>query len=152
MMNKKGGTISWSWSILFAGAFIICIIVFASKFAIDNNAFVSVDGDIRNNNTLSGINGSLLLYQSQNNVTISGLSSSNIEAGSDTLSRVSTFESGDKITIGTITNATRNSLDAVLGGSSDNTKGIYYIAGSFAALAALITILYAWRTLKGQPD
>lgn len=152
MMNKKGGTISWSWAILFAGSFIFCIIMFSSKFAIDNNSYISIDGDIRSNNTLTDINNTLLIYQDQNNVTIRGLSGSKIESGSDSLSRVSSFESGDKISIATITNATRNSLDSILGGSSSNNKGIYYIAGSFAALLGLITILYAWKTLKGSPD
>lgn len=149
MINKNGGTIAVSWSILLIGCFIFALFIFIGRFQSDNPSVVLASNDPNLQQSLTIVNGTLTTYYSDSNTTVTGIYGSSIEPGSDILSRPSTFTTPSEGALPDYANVSKSALKNLFGGDGN----IWVIAGAFIGFATVVIGLYVWKTLKGgAPD
>lgn len=148
--NKTGGTLGINLSILLTASFILAIIIFASQFANDNNAYVSVEDNNQGlYNTGIALNGTITTYQEGNNQTLIAVYGGEVQDGSDSLDRVSSFETGAEDAQEQVLESTRSAIGTIFG----SNQNILWIVAGFTALLGLTIALYAWKTFKqGAPE
>jgi len=147
--NKRGGTLGLSFSLILLGSFLMALYIYMSQFAQDNNSIINIQNDTNLARNLSLVNGTLIAYYEGDNESVFKIYGSSIETGSDTLSRVSTFKSGNENTLPDYGAVAKDSIDTLFGGD----PRIWIITGALLGLLALTVVLYYWQTLKaGNPN
>lgn len=147
-MNKRGGTLGLNLSIILAASFILAVVVFATQFSQDNGSFISISEN-KNLAAAGTLNGTLTTYNRGNNQTLLAVYGGQVQDGSDSLDRVSTFETGSEDSLPDVANLSKQAVNTLFGSNIN----ILIIAGAFIAFLGLSYALYAWKTFKqGAPD
>lgn len=128
--------------------FAIAIMNYAINFATDNNTAISLSEDARLNSTT--LESDLITYKTSMNSTSGNFEKMTIEPGDETSTTGGVFKAMKGIF---------SSIKTILGmGNNVIFGGEQGISGPGIALTALgtflvsISILYIWKTWKGNPD
>jgi hypothetical protein len=148
--NKTGGTLKIGFSIMLTSLFVMSVLVFSTQFAEDNAANITI-ADSNEFGTASSINGTLQTFYSENNQTIKDLYGSEAQDGTDSLDRLSTFETGNEGGAGAVVNLSKQAASVIFGDATANRYGATIVT-AFIGFLFLTIGLYVWKTFKqGDP-
>jgi len=142
------GSIQLTTSIVMIILFSIAILGFATQFAVDNDAAISVadDPELSLMQTNLQSNGSSFTSESEN--TYSSIINSTISPGSDVIPSTAVFSLTPSSLVKVLKTITYSSYQKVFG--SDSGFAIFFV--TFIAIIVLLFALYVYKTLKGNPD
>ena len=135
-------------SIVMASLFAIAILGFATQFALDNDAAVSVADDPELSLMQSNLQGNTSDFTSQSENTYSSIINSTITPGSDVIPSTAVFSLTPSSLGRVLYSITGTAYQKIFG--TDGGFAVFF--GIFIALIVLLFALYVYKTLKGNPD
>ena len=144
------GEIKFVVGLIMVALFAIAIVSYASNFATDNDAVLSIADEEGFDSMSSDLNSSVQTFKTQSGNSSTGFFQTNVEAGDETTRSGGTFKVGISSMIGSIKSILKVIQDTIFGGKG---SGFGVVFTAIASLLVYISIRYIWKTWKGgNPD
>lgn len=142
------GEISFTNGLIMAALFSVCMIVFATNFANDNDSAISIADDPDFAGTQTAIESDLLVFNSTINDAGVSFNEDNVEQGTDTATSGGQFKGPQRASYNTATSTLKNSFNKIFDYSE-----FAILINTLIAVLAFIAIRYAYKTWFGKdPD
>lgn len=144
------GFIQYISSIFLIGLFAIAIISFAINFGDDNDAIVNIEDDEGITNARAGIRGNVTVYVGDDiDNSSKTFEDSTVAAGSDIFESGGTWKVLTKKLPTTMSNLFTLVSTKIFG---ENAGSFGILLTTFSAFLVILTVAYAWKAWRGNPD
>ena len=143
------GLQQWVIGLATMGLLSVALIMYATNFAVDNDAAIDLSDDSQISNLLTQQNQNLSSFSGTSESTYASIANSTVTTGSQTTTSVGSFTLSPPTAVGLVKNAFLVGYIKIFG--TDSGFGIFLT--TFFAMLLTITIAMIWKAwIGGQPN